>query len=277
MSDVMPARARTALSALRARLRLPHGWGDAVRQVAIWVAVDAFYEVVRGLTEGSDATALANGRAVVDIERATGTFFEVDLQHALLPHGWVIDIANFLYMNAHLLVCTAFLTWLYLRRNETFYFVRNMFIAGMALACVVHAVLPTAPPRLLTQYGFVDTIQRFAHVNQDSGAISALINKYAAVPSMHVGFALIVGVTAAALARRRWVKAAAACYPLLMLFVVLSTANHFWLDGLAGAAVAGVAALLARGPLTALRPDVWGWRVAHGEHERERGPAPARA
>jgi len=274
MSGFMRRRASSTLSALRAVFRLPHGWVDAVRQVAIWVAVDLFYEVVRGLTEGSDATALANGRAVVDIERTTGTFFEVDLQQAVLPHAWIIDTADFLYMNAHLLVCTGFLTWLYLRRNETFYFVRNMFIAGMALACVVHAILPTAPPRLLPQYGFVDTIQRFAHVNQDSGAIASLVNKYAAVPSMHVGFALIVGVTAAALARRRWLKVVFACYPLLVLFVVMVTGNHFWFDGLAGAAVAGVCALLARGPLTALRPDVWAWRVA--PRERERGPTPAR-
>jgi hypothetical protein len=274
MSGFMRRRASSALSALRDRFHLPHGWPDAVRQIGIWVVVDGFYEVVRGLTEGSDVTALANGRTVVDIEQATGTFFEADLQHAVLPHAWLIDAADFFYMNAHLLVCTAFLTWLYLRRNETFYFVRNMFIAGMALACVVHALLPTAPPRLLTQYGFVDTIQRFAHVNQDGGAISALVNKYAAVPSMHVGFALIVGVTAAALARRRWAKVAFALYPLLMLFVVLVTGNHFWFDGLAGAAVAGTAALLARGPLTALRPDVWAWRVAPAE--RERGPAPAR-
>jgi hypothetical protein len=274
MSGFMARRASSALALLRAPFRLPHGWVDAARQVAIWVAVDAFYEVVRGLTEGSDATALANGRAVVSIEQATGTFFEVDLQRAVLPHAWIAHIADFLYMNAHLLVCTAFLTWLYLRRNESFYFVRNMFIAGMGLACVVHAILPTAPPRLLTQYGFIDTIQRFAHVDQDSGAISSLVNKYAAVPSMHVGFALIVGVTAAALARRRWAKVAFACYPLLVLFVVIVTGNHFWLDGLAGAAVAGLAALLARGPLTALRPDVWAWRVARREHEG--GPATAR-
>lgn len=269
----MRRRAPSILSALRAVFRLPHGWVDAARQVAIWVAVDIFYEIVRGLTEGSDATALANGRAVVDIERATGTFFEVDLQQAVLPHAWIVDTGDFLYMNAHLLVCTGFLTWLYLRRNESFYFVRNMFITGMALACVVHAILPTAPPRLLTQYGFVDTIQRFAHVNQDSGAIAALVNKYAAVPSMHVGFALIVGITAAALARRRWAKVVFACYPMLVLFVVIVTGNHFWFDGLAGAAVAGLSALLARGPLTALRPDVWAWRV--GPRERERGPAPA--
>ena len=267
----------SARSRLRGWLRLPQGRVDAARQVGIWVAVDAFYELVRGLTEGSDATALANGRAVVEIQQATGTFFEVELQQALLPHEWLIHAANLFYMNAHLLVCTAFLVWLYLRRNESFYFVRNMFIAGMALACVVHAILPTAPPRLLTQDGFVGTIQQFAHVNQDSGAIGALVNKYAAVPSMHIGFALIVGITAGVLARRGWVKVAFACYPLVMLFVVVVTANHFWLDGLAGAAVAGLAALLARGPLTALRPDVWAWRVVPRERQPERRPAPAQA
>jgi hypothetical protein len=274
MWEVMRRSASSALSAVRARVRLPHGWVDAVRQIGIWLAVDAFYELVRGFTEGSSATALSNGKAVVGIEQSTGTFFEVDLQRAVLPHNWIVDTANFLYMNAHFVVTTAFLTWLYLRRNESFYFVRNVIITAMGLACVVHALLPTAPPRLLTQYGFVDTIQQFAHVDQDSGAISALVNKYAAVPSMHVGFALIVGITAATLARRRWAKVLLLCYPLLMLSVVLVTGNHFWFDGLAGAAVAGISVLLARGPLTALRPEVWSWRVA--PRERDGQPAPAR-
>jgi hypothetical protein len=269
----MRRSARTAVSAARSRLRLPNGWLDAARQVALWLAVDSLYELVRGLTEGSHLTALANGSGVVKIEQALGAFFEVDLQRALLSYGWLIDTADFLYMNLHFVLTTAFLTWLYLRRNESFYFVRNIFLATMAMAVAVHALFPTAPPRLLTQYGFVDTVHQVAHVDQDSGAFSFLINKYAAVPSVHVGFALIVGVTAFSLARARWAKALWACYPLLMLFVVIVTGNHFWFDGAVGAAVAGLAALLARGPLTALRPEAWSWRVA--PRTRDEQPAPA--
>ena len=103
------------------------------------------------------------------------------------------------------------------------------------------------------------------------------MNKYAAVPSVHVGFALIVGVTASILARRRWAKIAWACYPLLMLYIVVATANHFWFDGLVGALCAGLAVLLARYPLTRLRPDHSAWRVPRREPAGAPAPAPARS
>jgi membrane-associated phospholipid phosphatase len=271
----MPRPVRAVSSFLRRNLRLPKGWPDALLQVAIWICVDGLYELVRGLTEGSHAAAFANGNRVVELEQTTHTFFEVDFQRLILNDRWLIDITNFLYMNLHFALTTAFLAWVYLRRNEVFYFVRNVFIGTMAIAIAIHAVFPTAPPRLLTQYGFVDTIFSFGGVDQDQGAISALVNKYAAVPSVHVGFALILGVTASKLARRRWAKVLWACYPLLMLYIVVATGNHFWFDGLVGAACAGLAVLLAKYPLTRLRPDQWAWRMPRREARPQ--PAPARS
>jgi membrane-associated phospholipid phosphatase len=273
----MPRPIRAVGSYLRRNLRLPKGWPDALLQIAIWVCVDSVYELVRGLTEGSHTAAFANGNRVVELEQSTHTFFEVDFQRLILDQRWLIDITNFLYMNLHFVLCTLFLTWLYLRRNEVFYFVRNVFIGTMAIAIAIHAVFPTAPPRLLTQHGFVDTIFSFSGVDQDQGAISALVNKYAAVPSVHVGFALIVGVTASILARRRWAKVLWACYPLLMLYIVVATGNHFWFDGLVGAACAGVAVLLAKYPLTRLRPDHWAWRLPRREPATAPVPAPAQS
>jgi membrane-associated phospholipid phosphatase len=273
----MPRPVRAAGSFLRRNLRLPKRWPDAVLQVVIWVCVDSIYELVRGLTEGSHTVAFANGNRVVELERATHTFFEVDFQRSILDDRWLIDVTNFLYMNLHFALTTVFLAWLYLRRNEVFYFVRNVFIGTMAIAIAIHAVFPTAPPRLLTQYGFVDTIFSIGGVDQDQGAISALVNKYAAVPSVHVGFALILGVTAAMLARRRWAKIVWACYPLLMLYIVVATANHFWLDGLAGVAAAGLAVLLAKYPLTRLRPNHWAWRIPRREPTAAPASAPAPA
>jgi PAP2 superfamily len=264
---------RAVGSFLRRNLRLPKGWPDAALQIAIWLCVDGLYELVRGLTEGSHQAAFANGNRVVELERSTHTFFEVDFQRLILNDRWLIDVTNFLYMNLHFVLTTAFLAWLYLRRNDVFYFVRNVFIGTMAIAICVHAVFPTAPPRLLTQYGFVDTIFSFSGVNQDQGAVSALVNKYAAVPSVHVGFALIVGVTASIIARRRWAKIAWACYPLLMLYIVVATGNHFWFDGLAGVTAAALSVLLARFVLVRLRPDHWAppWREPAGAPS----PAPA--
>jgi membrane-associated phospholipid phosphatase len=272
----MGRHVRAVRSFLRRILRLPKGWPDALLQVGIWVAVDSIYELVRGLTEGSHATAFANGNRVVELEQTTHTFFEVNFQRTLLDDRWLVDVTNFLYMNLHFALTTAFLAWLYLRRNEIFYFVRNVYIGTMAIAIVIHAVFPTAPPRLLTQYGFVDTIFSFSGVDQDQGAISALVNKYAAVPSVHVGFALILGVTAAVLVRRRWAKILWACYPLLMLYIVVATGNHFWFDGLVGAMCAGLAVLLAKYPLTRLRPNHWAWRVPRREPAAVPTAAPAR-
>jgi hypothetical protein len=268
-----PHHMRRARDAAVSAVRLPQGWRDAVRQIALWALIYMLYETVRGLTQGKAGLAFANGQAVIDIERATGTFFEPTLQSWFINHRWMMDIFTWGYMNVHFVVTTAFLAWLYLRRNASFYFVRNMFMAAMGMALVIHALLPTAPPRLFHGDGFVDTIQQFAHVNQDSGAVSALVNSYAAVPSMHCGFALMVGITAIALSQRRLWKLLWACYPLMVLFLVVVTANHFWVDGLAGAVVAAAAALVARGPLAKLRPQVWAWRVSPREEEGMEAPA----
>ena len=129
------------------------------------------------------------------IEKGLGTFFEPGLQAALLDDAWLIDIANWLYVNTHFVITTTFLAWLYLFRNEHFPFVRNMFMVAMGLALIGYALFPTAPPRMLPGEGFTDTIATFTAVDQDSNAVSLLVNKYAAVPSMHIGFALMIAGT----------------------------------------------------------------------------------
>src|SRR5690606_16435842 len=107
------------------------------------------YQVVRGLAEGRKELAFANAERLIDLERALGTFFEPGLQTWLLDHAtWVVDAANFMYLNSHFVITTGFLAWLYLYRNDSFYFVRNMFMVAMALALVIYATFPAAPPRL---------------------------------------------------------------------------------------------------------------------------------
>jgi hypothetical protein len=241
---------------------LPHGWGDAARQLGLFVIADLCYETVRGLAEGQRAEAFANAGAVIDIERATGTFFEPGIQSALIGQQWLIDAANFAYMNTHFVITTAFLVWLYLYRNSAFYFVRNMFLVAMALALVGYALVPTAPPRLIPDEGFVDTITAFSEVNHDSALVKVFVNPYAAIPSMHIAFALMIGVPGALIARRAAARAFWVLYPLFVLFVVVVTANHFWLDAAAGALVAAIAALTARQVLARVRPASWSWRPA---------------
>jgi PAP2 superfamily len=235
---------------------LPQGWGDAARQVGLFVLADLCYETVRGIAEGQRAEAFANGAWVIDVESATGTFFEPDLQGALLDYRWLIDVANFSYMNTHFVLTTGFLVWLYLRRNEHFYFVRNMFMVAMGLALIGYTLVPTAPPRLIEGYGFVDTINQYAQVTHDSALVKIFINPYAAIPSMHCAFALMIGATGVLVSRHTASKVFWAVYPVFVLFVVVVTANHFWLDGAIGWIVAGVSALAAV-QLARMRPAAW--------------------
>jgi hypothetical protein len=250
--------------------RLPRGWGDAGRQIGLIALANLCYETVRGIAEGRTSTAFANAERIIDVEQATGTYFEPGLQSSLLSEGWLIDFANWGYMNSHFVVTTAFLAWMYLFRNDAFYFVRNMMMVAMGLALVGYALYPTAPPRFFPEEGFVDTIETFVGVGQNSSLVELFINPYAAVPSMHVAFALMIGVSGVLVCRSIAARIAWAIYPAFVTFVVLVTANHFWLDAAAGALVAAVAALAARYVLARVGPGAWSWRPLAGEAEAAR-------
>ena len=239
---------------------LPRGIGDAVLQFLFFFVAYNGYQVVRGLSEGRESLAFANAERLVEIQRGLGTFFEPSFQQALLEYDWLINLANFLYMNTHFVITTAFLVWLYLFRNDHFYFVRNMFMVAMALALVGYALYPTAPPRLLPELGFTDTIHSFTGVAQDQETVSLLVNQYAAVPSMHIAFSLMIAVPGMRLASSAIVRGLWSAYPLLVFFVIVVTANHFWLDAAAGAAVACLAAAAAT-QLARARP-AWEWPEA---------------
>ena len=239
---------------------LPHGYGDAVRQLGLFVLAELTYEAVRGIADGERVQAFVNGQNVIDFEKSTHTFFEPGLQSIFLSHRWIIDFANFMYMNSHFVVTTAFLVWLYLFRNQNFYFVRNMFMVAMGLAVVGYALLPTAPPRMFDE--FTDTITQYAQVNHDSALVKLFINPYAAIPSMHVAFSTMIGVTGVLISRHTITRILWAAYPVLVFWVVVVTANHFWVDGAFGLLVAVLSAVTARQVLARVRPAVWSWRPA---------------
>ncbi len=241
---------------------LPNGWLDAGFQFLLFILAYNAYQLVRGITDSGAVAAYVHAEQIIGIEKSLGTFFEAGFQDALLNHAsWLVDVANFTYLNSHFVVTTGFLAWLYLARNEHFYFVRNMFMVAMAIALVGYALYPTAPPRLFPGEGFTDTIAQFTGGAQDSQTASLLVNKYAAVPSMHMAFSLMVAASAFALVRQRTIKALWALYPPLVFFAIVATGNHFWLDAAAGAAVAGTAGAVAL-QLGRLRPAAWAWREA---------------
>ena len=245
----------------RISAKLPKGWGDVGRQIAILVGVDIGYELVRGIADSERADAIAHGSQVIGFERSTHTFFEPSLQAFFLPAHWLIDVANQLYLNAQFSIALGFLVWLYLFRNESYYFVRNMFVVSMSLALIGYTLYPTAPPRMFPEHGFLDTITDFSSVNHDSALAKVFINPYAAVPSMHCAWALMIGATGFMVCRRWYSRAFWAFWPLLIAWVVIVTANHYWVDAALGWSVALTAAVVAHRLLAPARPEVWAWRA----------------
>jgi hypothetical protein len=242
------------------RLRwLPKGGSDALLQLSLFVMADILYETVRGVAESNAATAFSNARVIVELEQNTGLFFEQGLQTWAMGQRALIDFANFMYVNSHFVMTTTVLVWLYLRHNERFYFVRNMFMVAMGLALLGYVLMPTAPPRFFPELGFVDTIAYYVNVKHDSGLVALFFNPYAAVPSMHVAFALLISIPTMLIVRNKVAKVLWALYPLLVTFVVVVTGNHWIFDAIVGAAVAGTSALVASHVLSRLWPAAWSW------------------
>ena len=192
---------------------LPQGWLDALRQLLLFAGAYYAYRLVRGLVDGQAALAFENARSLVDVERGMGLFFEPGLQNwAQTNTQWLVDGANFMYVNSHFVITTTFLIWLYIFRNPSFYYVRNMFMIAMFLALVGYVVYPTAPPRFMPEWGFTDTVSAFVGQSAEQSA-NVLYNPFAAVPSMHVAFALMIGLPAASIVRTGGVQGAVAGLP----------------------------------------------------------------
>lgn len=224
---------------------LPNGSRDAVRQFLFLYGCYLAYGVARALARGREVTALANGRAIMNAERALHIYFEPWLQAKVSHVGLLVQFFNFFYMHAHLPVTIGCLVWIYARRNDVFAFFRNWFLAMNGLALICFTLAPTAPPRLLPTSGIVDTLYLFSSSNFQTGVVSWLANPYAAVPSLHIGYALFVTLAIFMLAVKRSSRILAAVYPVLVLLGVVVTGNHFFFDALAGALVAFAAYLFA--------------------------------
>jgi membrane-associated phospholipid phosphatase len=245
---------------------LPRGWRDLLRQIALFCGAFMLYNLVRGLVDGgSPYKPFGDAMKIINLERTLHIFVEPSVQAWAINKHWLMDAADWPYLNGHFFVTVGVLMFIYLRRNDSFYFVRNMFMVAMALALVGYALYPTAPPRLMPEWGFTDSVSQFVTGGTgwvDKGAGHAFLNFYAAVPSMHVCFATMVGFSMFRLARRRWAKIAWSLYPLFVTFVVVATANHYFTDVFLGALTAAVAATLAHRLLARARPEAWAFSHA---------------
>lgn len=249
----------TRLPPAPARLRGPL---EFALQFGIIIAAYYLWRLGRGAVDGSAAVSLANANDLISAERFLHSFVELDVQMWAGSTGWVSDAAGFLYAHMHFWGSIAALLYLWFAHNSSFRFVRNAILVAMAISLLGYLLYPTAPPRFVDGLGFSSA--RDVTGNEAVRSSSNLFfNPYAAVPSMHVGLATIFGYSLARLSRPPALKAAFACYPLLMTFVVVATGNHFWLDAAFGALIAalalGAATLLAR-----RHPSTWSLRAEPG-------------
>ncbi len=210
------------------------------RELGIFALALLAYQASRAVVIGDAATALDNTAAIVDAERALGIFWEPAVQGWAAGHDGLLQVLNQFYLLAHLPVTALFFVWLWRRRRPAYRVLRDGFLAANALALAIFVVLPVAPPRLAGLDGLDDTLRTVSGVDLHGGVLSGLFNPYAAVPSMHAGYALLVGVGVAVLARRAWVRILALGYPALVVLTIVATANHFVLDAVAGGLVMGL-------------------------------------
>jgi hypothetical protein len=179
--------------------------------------------------------AFLHARQILHWEQAAGLDVELSLNLALLNHEWLAVAANLFYLSAHFVVTICVIVWLYRSRPRHYLWLRTGIMAATGLALIGYWLYPLAPPRFLPEYGFVDPVVFFDTPGlYSSGPSTAITNQYAAMPSMHAGWALWCGIALLLLARSWWSRLLGVLYPVTTVLVIMATANHYVLDAVAG-------------------------------------------
>jgi len=195
------------------------------------------YFFVRGLMHTQVSLAIANAEGLIALERNLGIFHEPWLQSLIIDSSWLVNLFNRIYIFGHWPVIVGTMIWLIWKHTEQFSVYRSALLISGAIGLVFFVLLPMAPPRLVPDQGFVDT------VTQHSNAYRVLqppsfTNQYAAMPSLHVGWNLLMGIAIVRHASTRWAKTFGVLMPLVMYIATVVTANHYLLDGVVGSIVA---------------------------------------
>ncbi|WEH41678.1 phosphatase PAP2 family protein [Streptomyces sp. AM 2-1-1] len=233
----------------RARGPRPRWWTE----LPLIAGVYGLYSLGRLLVRGDISTAVDHGLAILRLEKSLHLNFEHPLNRLLTAHSSLGIPADFAYASLHYLVTPALLLWMYRRRADAYRTVRTWLLTSTLIGLIGFTLLPTCPPRLLdARHGFVDTMAQYSSYGWWGAEASAprglggMTNQYAAMPSLHVGWALWCGVLLWRYGRHPLLRVLGVLYPLTIVFVVMGTANHYFLDAVAGAAVMGAGALLTR-------------------------------
>lgn len=229
------------------------------REIGLILAFYGLYTLARnqfGSASVPPEEAFGNALAVIDFERRIGLFFEHSLQQAFVGSVWLVRALNIFYGTFHFYVTAGTMAWLFRRHPARYRRWRNTFVITTGSAIVGFSAFPLMPPRLLGDFGtyggssiefqFVDTLHTVGGLwSFNSEAMQTISNQYAAMPSLHLAWSTWCALAVVAFARRRWVRVLFAAYPLVTLFAVVVTGNHYWIDGAVGVALLGGAWVVA--------------------------------
>ena len=232
MSSTSSPHAPRAIAVPRPGLRTFPGWGPLVVQMVLVGGAALCYFAVRGLTQSSLGLAQENARDLVALEQRLGLDWEHTTQALIIDHDRLVRLVDAVYMYGHWPVIALTLGWLFVRTPDRFCLLRNaMFVSG-AIGLVIFALVPVAPPRL----GVLDLVDTVTQRTTEYRTLQppGLINRYAALPSLHFGWNLLVGIVVWQASRSTLLRLAAVACPVAMAFAVVATANHYVVDVVAG-------------------------------------------
>lgn len=220
--------------------RRPRLW----RELLLIALCYSVYSWIRNLVPTEHQQALAFGRDILRWEHYLGINFELSLNKLFVDSRWLGVSANYYYATLHFVIPIGVLVYLYLRRPDRYVTYRRLVFGTTLTALAGFWLLPLAPPRMLP--GFVDTVVSFHTWGMYSGdsPVASVSNQYAAMPSLHTAWSLWCAIAIIDVARHRWVKILAACYPAATIFVIIGTANHYTLDAVGGVIALGIGYLL---------------------------------
>ena len=219
----------------------PSRWRGGLREIAIILSVYGAYWLTRGSLPHREVTAGQNALELIDLEDRLGFFCELDIQSWFLSHPVLVDLANAVYTYFYYPVIILFALWVYNRHREKYAMLRNVFLVSAALGFLCFAFYPVTPPRLLPQFGFVDTMAQYGSVDYGSSFFRTIANPYAAMPSLHFGWVLLVGIGTIYASRVIFMRMLGVLVPLAMLVAIVATGNHFIIDAVGGALTIGLA------------------------------------
>ena len=227
------------------RRAVPTAWLGSLREVTLVVLAVLAYFLVRGLVDADPARAFAHSSMLVDLERSLGLFHEPAWQGWALQHPWLVDVLNGFYVYGHWPLIAATLVWLFLRHRSGFREIRLAMVLSGLVGFACFFLFPMAPPRLLPELGFVDTVV----LHSDAYRVlqpPSMTNQYAAMPSLHVGWNLLMGLALVRYSTSRLVRLFGWVMPLAMWITTILTGNHFILDGIVGATIVVTVLALVR-------------------------------